>query len=70
MKGRENLRLALEHPSQVVERLGLVEQTECDRQCAFKLYVAAGRRGFGAVSGSIRAQSVPRTGKVNEKGLP
>ena len=35
-----------------------------------KLYLVAGRRDFGAVSGSIRAQSVPGPEKVNEKGLP
>ena len=67
---RENLRLAFENLSQVVERLGLVEYTECARQRAIKLYVVAGRRDFEAVSGSIRAQSVPGPEKVNEKGLP
>ena len=50
-----------------MERFRVVEQTECDRQRGFKLYVVAGRRDSGAVSGSIRAQSVPGPEKVNEK---
>ena len=70
IRGHENLRLALENSSQVMERLGLVEYTECARQRAIKLYVVAGRRDFEAVSGSIRAQSVPGRKKVNKKGLP
>jgi hypothetical protein len=70
IRGGENLRLALENPSQIVERLGLVDHTDYDLERAFKLHAVAGRRDFGAVSGSIRAQSVPEPEKVHEKGLP
>ena len=66
-KRDENLRLALDNPSQVGRRLCLVEQTKRERQRAFKLYIVDARGGLGAVSGSIPAQSLPGTEMVNEK---
>jgi hypothetical protein len=53
-----------------MERLGLVDHTECNRERALKLHAVARRRDSEAVSGSIRAQSVPGPKKVNKKGLP